>query len=167
MTVIDVNIVKLALLLSKNAKNFSYLERNGCTDNDCRANRNLEKYRENAGNFEFYSALPAQQKTKNHQQSGQQESWQFEIYKNVFESICHKTEEFWDPFIQKAPKASKASKYQKGNLFKSTSSRQISIFIMVLSSKGKYFIVHANVHFLHYFLICPTSMKITPGLQKL
>ena len=64
MTVIDVNIVKLAALLSKNAKNLSCFERNGCTDNDYRANRNLEKYREIAGNFEFYSALPAQQNLK-------------------------------------------------------------------------------------------------------
>ena len=64
MTVIDVNIVKLAALLSKNAKNLSCFERNGCTDNDYRANRNLEKYREIAGNFEIYSALPAQQKLK-------------------------------------------------------------------------------------------------------
>ena len=55
MTVIDVNIVKLVLLLSKNAKKESYLEHNGKLNNAYRSNRNLEKYRENAGNFEIYS----------------------------------------------------------------------------------------------------------------
>ena len=76
MTVIDVNIVKLVLLLSKNAKKESYLEHNGKLNNAYRSNRNLEKYRENAGNFEIYSVQHQINKL-----SGQPARWKFDNLK--------------------------------------------------------------------------------------